>query len=130
MKKKYIQILIFINFILLFSPGGVLAQKPNKGNVITVESVVKDAKGNPIEGAIIYGNEGKVVAKTDASGAFKISIPEQTDLLIESDGYEPLYSNRETLKFVGVSIEVFPAAARRKRRSEYCFWEGKKGRFG
>lgn len=54
----------------------------------TIESVVKDENGNPIEGAIIYGNEGAVVAKTDASGNFSISIPPQTNLLIESAGYE------------------------------------------
>jgi len=58
MKKRYIDILIFLSFIILFSPTGVLAQKSKKENNITIESVVKDEKGNPIKGAIIYGNEG------------------------------------------------------------------------
>ncbi|MDP2336866.1 MAG: SusC/RagA family TonB-linked outer membrane protein, partial [Bacteroidota bacterium] len=89
MKKRYIQILIFLSFVLLFYPTRVVAQKKEKDNQITIESVVKGEKGNPIKGAIIYGNEGDVVAKTDASGKFTISVPDQTDLLIESDGYEP-----------------------------------------
>ena len=89
MKKRYFQILIFLSFAILFSSTRVAAQKTEKDNKITVESVVKDENGNPIKGAIIYGNEGAVVAKTDASGNFTISVPDQTDLLIESDGYEP-----------------------------------------
>lgn len=90
MKKKYIYILIFINFILLFSTSGVLAQKSMKENTITIESVVKDEKDNPVKGAIIYGNEGAEIAKTDAEGKFTISVPIKTDILIESDGYEPV----------------------------------------
>lgn len=88
MKKRYIHILIFLSFIILFSPTGVLAQNQKTGNVITVESVVKDEKGNPVKGAVIYGNEGAVISKTDDSGKFSISVPEKTDLLIESDGFE------------------------------------------
>ncbi|MCK9412599.1 MAG: SusC/RagA family TonB-linked outer membrane protein [Prolixibacteraceae bacterium] len=89
MKKRHVQILIFLSFVLLFSPTRVGAQKLKKENIITIESVVKDEKGNPVEGAIIYGNEGGIVAKTDASGKFSISVSEQTVLLIESEGYEP-----------------------------------------
>ena len=88
MKKRYIQILIFLSFIILFSPTQVSAQKQNKENLIKIESVVKDEKGNPITGAIIYGNEGAVIAKTDDSGKFTISVPDNTNLLIESEGYE------------------------------------------
>jgi len=89
MKKRYIHILIFLSFVLLFSSINVVAQETLKGNQITIESVVKDEKGNPIKGAIIYGNEGAVIAKTDADGKFTIPVPDQTNLLIESDGYEP-----------------------------------------
>jgi len=88
MKKRYIQILIFLSFIILFSPTGGFAQKSKAENTIKVESVVKDEKGNPIKGAIVYGNEGAVIAKTDDLGKFTITVPEKTDLLIESDGYE------------------------------------------
>jgi TonB-linked SusC/RagA family outer membrane protein len=89
MKKRYIQILIFLSFAILFSTTRVSAQEAEKKK-ITIESVVKDDKGNPVKGAIIYGNEGAIVAKSDASGKFTISVPNQTDLLIESDGYDPL----------------------------------------
>ena len=89
MKKRYFQILIFLSFAILFPLTRVAAQTTENDNKITIESVVKDENGNPIKGAIIYGNEGAVVAKTDASGKFTISVPDQTDLLIESDGYEP-----------------------------------------
>ena len=89
MKKRYIQILIFLSFVILLSSTSVVAQKPKKESNTTIESVVKDEKGNPVKGAIIYGNEGAVVAKTDASGKFTISVPNQTDMLIEADGYEP-----------------------------------------
>lgn len=89
MKKRYFQILIFLSFVLLLSSTRVVAQKAKKELLTTIESVVKNEKGDPIKGAIIYGNEGAVVAKTDASGKFTISVPNLTDLLIESDGYEP-----------------------------------------
>jgi len=88
MKKKYIQILIFLCLAAILISTQAIAQKAQKENKITIESVVIDEKGNPVIGATIFGNEGAVVAKTDASGRFTISVPDQTDLLIESDGYE------------------------------------------
>lgn len=89
MKKRYIQILIFLCFVICFPKIEVVAQELIKD--ITIVSVVKDEKGNPIKGATIYGNEGFVVAKTDATGKFTINVQEKTDLLIESDGYEPVF---------------------------------------
>lgn len=89
MKKRYIQILIFLSFTILFSSTRIAAQTEEKEKV-TIESVVRDYNGNPIEGAIIYGNEGATVAKTDASGRFSISVPAGSPLLIESDGYESI----------------------------------------
>jgi TonB-linked SusC/RagA family outer membrane protein len=89
MKKRYIKILIFLSFIVLFSSTRVAAQRGEKENKITIESVVKDVNGNPIKGAIVYGNEGATFAKTDASGRFTILVSSRTNLLIESDGYEP-----------------------------------------
>jgi TonB-linked SusC/RagA family outer membrane protein len=88
MKKRYIQILIFLSFVLYFPLTSAVAQKLKKENDRTIESVVKDEKGDPIKGAIIYGNDGSTVVKTDDSGKFTIQVPEMTDLLIESDGYE------------------------------------------
>lgn len=88
MKKKYIQILIFLCFAAILSTTQAIAQKTQKEKSITIESVVTDEKGNPIQGATIFGNEGAVVTKTDASGKFAIIIPAQTDLLVEADGFE------------------------------------------
>ena len=89
MKKKYIQILIFLCLAAIVSPTRTIAQKATKNN-ITIESVVVNEEGKPVAGATVFGNEGSVVAKTDASGKFSISIPDQTDLLIEAEGYDPV----------------------------------------
>lgn len=88
MKKKYIQILIFLYLTALIFPIDVIAQRKNERSNITIESVVVNEEGKPIAGATIFGNEGAISAKTDESGRFSISVPVQTDLLIEADGYE------------------------------------------
>ena len=89
MKKRYIQILIFLSFTILFSSTRIAAQTSEKEQV-TIESVVRDYNGNPIEGALIYGNEGSTVAKSDASGRFSITVLANSPLLIESDNHEPV----------------------------------------
>ena len=53
-----------------------------------MESIVVNEEGKPVAGATIFGNEGASNAKTDESGRFSISVPIQTDILIEADGYE------------------------------------------
>lgn len=88
MKKTYIQILIFLCLVAILSPTTAIAQKAPKENKITIESAVIDENGNPVVGATIFGNEGSIIAKTDASGKFSIEVRDQTDLLIESDGFE------------------------------------------
>jgi TonB-linked SusC/RagA family outer membrane protein len=118
MKKRYIQILILLSFVQLLSYTVVIAQNPNKNAITTIESVVIDEHGNPIQGAIIYANEGAIIAKTDALGKFTISIPDQTNFLIESDGFESAlfhygeYSNlkefslKSSLSFFGPKDDV------------------------
>lgn len=88
MEKKYILILTFLTLAAFLFPMLSIAQKAEKEKKIIVESIVKDEKGNPVSGATIFGNEGAVVTKTDEAGKFTIAISEQTDMLIESDGYE------------------------------------------
>ena len=88
MQKKYFSILVFICLVLLLSPTKVVAQKTQKENYVTIESIVIDENGNPVKGATVYGNEGAIVTKTDESGKFTISVPDQTDLLVEADGNE------------------------------------------
>ena len=88
MKKRYFKILICLSLAILLLPAKSIAQQAQKENYVTIESVVTDETGNPIQGATIYGNEGLIVTKTDASGKFSISVPPQTNLLIESAGHE------------------------------------------
>lgn len=91
MNIRYIGIIIFISFVAVFSTTKALAQKKEKlDKKMIIESTVVDENGNPIEGAIVFGDEGLVQSKTDAAGFFKISISNQSSLLIESDGYEPV----------------------------------------
>ena len=90
MKKRYIHILLFLSFTILFSATRIAAQETQKTKkeMFTIESVVKDENGNPVNGATVYGNGGDVVAKTDASGKFTISVSEKGDLFIEADNHE------------------------------------------
>ena len=106
MKKRYYQILILLSLTILFVPTIVLAQG-EKANDISINSIVQDENGNPIKGAIIYGNEGAIVAKTDDSGNFAITVPVQTDLLIESDGYESALFKAGELRSINIWKYLF-----------------------
>jgi TonB-linked SusC/RagA family outer membrane protein len=88
MKRKYFYIMILLSLAILLFPAKSIAQRTQQANNVTIESVVADESGNPIQGATIYGNEGMAVTKTDALGKFTISVPFQTDLLIEAPGHE------------------------------------------
>jgi TonB-linked SusC/RagA family outer membrane protein len=100
MKKIY----WYISCILFLCPFTIKAQKtPAGSNLMTIESVVVDEKGSPISGAMVYGNEGIAVTKTDALGKFTIYTPDLGDILIEAPGFESFvfapenYRNLETL---------------------------------
>src|SRR6187401_1381943 len=103
MSNKYKRIFFFFSLLMVFSLAGVMAQKKEFTNQVTIESIIKDEKGNPVKGATISGNEGSVVAKTDAMGRFSIKVNFASNLLIESDGYESTvlkpgdYQDRENL---------------------------------
>jgi len=56
MKKKYFYILFLLSLVILLLPANSLAQRAQQANTVTVESVVADENGNPIQ-ATIYGNE-------------------------------------------------------------------------
>src|SRR5690606_32118331 len=86
MDKRYIIVMFCFLGALLLLPG---TQAMAQNNRVTIESVVTDEDGNPIAGALVYGNEGSVVVKTDESGRFSIAVPSSNrNLLVESDGYE------------------------------------------
>ena len=101
------QSLIFLSFILLFCPARAAAQESKNENKITITSFVKDGNGNPVKGAIVNGNQGAVYAKTDASGKFTVTVSILSDLLIESDGYEPALFKAEEIS----TLKEFPLKA-------------------
>lgn len=83
MKKKYYILLAFLCVVILFKPNGVFAQQER---LITIESVIVDESGNPIENAEIFS--GGAYTKTDANGKFTLLIEPGSKLIIEAKGYE------------------------------------------
>ncbi len=103
MNKRYIPLLITLLFLGMISVDSFgqaygarmrdKSQAPRKERqakvkMETVESVVKDAGGQPIPDVLISGKEGAIEVMTDSEGKFKITVPEGTDLLLESQGLE------------------------------------------
>jgi TonB-linked SusC/RagA family outer membrane protein len=107
MKNKYIHILTFPFFVLIILlPTKIFAQNIQGKDQIKIQSVVKDAKGLPVRNALIFGNEGKIIAKTDDTGQFSISVPNHTDLLIEAKGYEPaIFRSGEYINLTEFSLK-------------------------
>ncbi|MFZ4724424.1 MAG: SusC/RagA family TonB-linked outer membrane protein [Paludibacter sp.] len=60
---------------------------------INYKSIVKDIDGNPISGAMIYGNQGAVETSSNEKGEFSIQINSDSYILIESEGYSALTIN-------------------------------------
>ena len=83
MKKKYTIILAFLYAVILFSPNNIFAQKEK---LITIESVVNDENGNPIENAEVFS--GGAYAKTDTDGRFSFTVEPGTNIVIEANGFE------------------------------------------
>lgn len=90
MKIKFNSLLIITGFILAMYSASISAQKTSTPPLTTVESVVVDENGKPLAGAIVRGNEGAVFTRTDNMGRFTISVSPQSELFIESEGYEPV----------------------------------------
>ncbi|NCU03768.1 MAG: SusC/RagA family TonB-linked outer membrane protein, partial [Chitinophagaceae bacterium] len=70
--------------ICLFSTG-IKAQEVAQ---INISSVVYDEKGNPVEGAVVSGNQGKTVVSTDKDGKFSIQLPLNSDVTITAKGFK------------------------------------------
>ena len=100
---------IFLIYLVLFvfTLGVVQAQPRAKQPTVTIESVIKDDQGRPVQGAKIYGKEGAIIVKSNTTGHFKITVPESTDLLIESDGYESQVVSLEAARS-GISLKPSP----------------------
>lgn len=89
MKIKFNFLLIITGFIIAMYSTILSAQNTSSPSLTTIESVVVDENGNPLAGAVVRGNEGAVLTKTDDLGRFTISVSPQSELFIESEGYEP-----------------------------------------
>jgi TonB-linked SusC/RagA family outer membrane protein len=55
---------------------------------VTIRSIVHDEKGAPVAGVLVSGNEGKTVIYTDQAGAFTITVPENSVVLINGKGFK------------------------------------------
>ena len=62
--------------------------KAQNVNEVTIKSVVHDEKGAPVAGVLISGNEGKTVIYTDQAGAFTITVPANSVVLINGKGFK------------------------------------------
>lgn len=91
MKIKYDILSTLLVFLMLCSTGKSFAQRRQHTKYITIDAVVQDNNGNPISGATISANDGWVVAFSDDSGKFTISVPDQSDLSIKAPAFEPVY---------------------------------------
>jgi TonB-linked SusC/RagA family outer membrane protein len=68
---------------------GLIAQTRNQ-QPITVYGTVKDVKGIPVMGALVFLQESTLSAETDEGGNFEITVPGAGSILnIESEGFEP-----------------------------------------
>lgn len=92
---QYLGILLFIGIV--FTPF-VYGQRRQRSNNVQISSVLIDTSGNPVSNALIYGQEGKIVAYSDKSGSFTILSSPSEDLLIEADGYESLSVNPTSIE--------------------------------
>jgi TonB-linked SusC/RagA family outer membrane protein len=105
MNKRYIPLLIALLFLGMIT-GNAFGQdragqtgkgqknesprreRQQKASMVTVESIIKDPDGKPLQNVLVSGKEGAIEVMTDANGHFSITVPEQTTLLFEAEGYE------------------------------------------
>lgn len=85
MKIKHYITLAFLSMLILFAPNNIWAQKVK---LITVESVVNDEHGNPIENVEIFG--GGSYTRTDVQGHFSIGVEADSKIILEASGYEDI----------------------------------------
>jgi TonB-linked SusC/RagA family outer membrane protein len=95
MKKSKKYSFVLFAFLLIFSFTN--AQKTKEKQFIQIESVVKNTMGEPIFNAKVFGKEGAIRVSSDKNGHFSIKVPIASDILIESDGYEPKMLSQSTI---------------------------------
>src|SRR5512138_1887765 len=82
---KYLKILGILCMMLTFFPVTMRGQGVKQ---VTIESVVLDNNGNPLAGAAVYGNEGRIVKYTDQSGKFSITVQVTSSILVTAKGFQ------------------------------------------
>ena len=55
---------------------------------VTVNSIVRDEKGQPVSGVIVTGNEGKITVTTEKDGKFTITVPAKSVVIINAKGFK------------------------------------------
>ena len=117
MKKKYSLVLALFLTAILFMPNNVLAQKEK---LITIESIVNDENGNPIENAEVYS--GTAYTKTDASGKFTIGVETGNKLLIEAKGFDDVsLTVDEANIFVKITLKTSKFLYDRDQKTNLAF---------
>ena len=81
---KYFKIGWILFALISLISTGIQAQEVTE---INISSVVYNEKGSPVDGAIVSGNQGKIVAYTDKTGKFSIKVPINSDLVISAKGF-------------------------------------------
>ena len=86
---NYISLFLIFMVVFIIIPQPVWSIDANKKMLsISVNGVVKDAQGNPIFKAKVYGNQGAVETETNEQGNFILQVSPQSFILIESEGYD------------------------------------------
>ena len=81
------QINVWVIFCALFSCISMQLQAQNVSQV-NITAVVHDLKGQPVSGAVVSGNDGKVVTYTNEEGRFTIAVPANSVVRISAKGFQ------------------------------------------
>ena len=83
-------IITLFTFVIVF---GVFGQRKPKSEVLKSEisGVLQDIQGNPVEGATISTDEGRIFTISNKAGSFKLKVMVNSRILIEKSGFESKY---------------------------------------
>ncbi|MFV0594013.1 MAG: SusC/RagA family TonB-linked outer membrane protein [Draconibacterium sp.] len=123
MKKKYTIILAFLYVVVLFAPNITFAQAEK---LVTIESVVNDENGNPVENAQVFC--GIAYTKTDAEGRFSFKVEPGTSIVIEADGFEKsIHTQGEVNHLISIKLKSTPFLYGEKDKTDVAFGRIAKG---
>lgn len=103
--------IFLLSFLLLTTAlcTTVYAQKKGKKQqtVISLSSKIVDDQGQPVRGARIYTNEGKVITKSNPSGAFMVKAGKNEMVLVEADGYESVVLPADQVSNGAITLKAY-----------------------